>query len=32
MQGRIPGRLLAQFGGWQVSSSNHHEPEEEEES
>src|SRR3989304_5394870 len=28
MQGRIPGRLLAQFGGWQVSSSNHHEPEE----
>ena len=31
MQGRIPGRLLAQFGGWQVSSSNHHEPEEEEE-
>jgi len=31
MQGRIPGRLLAQFSGWQVSSTNHHEPEEEEE-
>jgi GTPase len=31
MQGRIPGRLLAQFSGWQVSSSNHLEPEEEEE-
>ena len=30
MQGRIPGRLLAQFNGWQVAS-NHHEPEEEEE-
>jgi GTP-binding protein HflX len=30
MQGRIPGRLLAQFSGWQVSSTNHHEPEEEE--
>jgi GTP-binding protein HflX len=29
MQGRIPGRLLAQFSGWQVSN-NHHEPEEEE--
>jgi GTPase len=28
MQGRIPGRLLAQFSGWQVSP-NHHEPEEE---
>lgn len=28
MQGRIPGRLLAQFNGWQVSN-NHHEPEEE---
>ena len=31
MQGRIPGRLLAQFSTWQVSSTNHHEPEEEEE-
>jgi GTP-binding protein HflX len=31
MQGRIPGRLLAQFTNWQVSSTNHHEPEEEEE-
>lgn len=30
MQGRIPGRLVAQFNDWQVSS-NHHEPEEEEE-
>ena len=30
MQGRIPGRLLAQFKGWQVDN-NHHEPEEEEE-
>jgi GTP-binding protein HflX len=30
MQGRIPGRLLAQFNGWQVAP-NHHEPEEEEE-
>jgi GTP-binding protein HflX len=30
MQGRIPGRLLAQFSNWQVNS-NHHEPEEEEE-
>ncbi|HEX9838833.1 MAG TPA: GTPase HflX [Anaerolineales bacterium] len=30
MQGRIPGRLLAQFSGWQVSA-NHREPEEEEE-
>lgn len=30
MQGRIPGRLLAQFKGWQVTD-NHHEPEEEEE-
>jgi len=30
MQGRIPGRLLAQFNGWQVAN-NHHEPEEEEE-
>jgi GTP-binding protein HflX len=30
MQGRIPGRLLAQFSGWQVAP-NHHEPEEEEE-
>lgn len=28
MQGRIPGRLLAQFSSWQVSS-NHREPEEE---
>src|SRR5512147_3335813 len=25
MQGRIPGRLLAQFSGWQVDT-NHHEP------
>jgi len=31
MQGRIPGRLLAQFSNWQVAP-NHHEPEEEEES
>ncbi|MGZ9166087.1 MAG: GTPase HflX [Anaerolineales bacterium] len=31
MQGRIPGRLLAQFSGWQASSTNHHEPEEEDE-
>jgi GTPase len=31
MQGRIPGRLLAQFTNWQVSSTNHQEPEEEEE-
>jgi GTP-binding protein HflX len=30
MQGRIPGRLLAQFSDWQVGA-NHHEPEEEEE-
>jgi GTP-binding protein HflX len=30
MQGRIPGRLLAQFSGWQVDG-NHHEPDEEEE-
>ena len=30
MQGRIPGRLLAQFSGWQIDT-NHHEPEEEEE-
>jgi GTP-binding protein HflX len=30
MQGRIPGRLLAQFSNWQVNA-NHHEPEEEEE-
>jgi len=29
MQGRIPGRLVAQFNGWQVAN-NHHEPEEEE--
>jgi GTP-binding protein HflX len=28
MQGRIPGRLLAQFSGWQVAA-NHSEPEEE---
>ena len=28
MQGRIPGRLLAQFSGWQVTA-NHSEPEEE---
>ncbi len=31
MQGRIPGRLLAQFNGWQAPSANHHEPKEEEE-
>ena len=30
MQGRIPGRLLAQFSDWQVSP-NHHEPVGEEE-
>src|SRR6266508_2301078 len=30
MQGRIPGRLLAQFNNWQVGA-NHHEPQEEEE-
>lgn len=30
MQGRIPGRLVAQFNDWQVSP-NHHEPEEEQE-
>ena len=30
MQGRIPGRLVAQFNDWQVSP-NHHEPEETEE-
>ena len=30
MQGRVPGRLLAQFSGWQVDA-NHREPEEEEE-
>ena len=30
MQGRIPGRLVAQFSDWQVGA-NHHEPEEEEE-
>jgi len=30
MQGRVPGRLLAQFNGWQVAA-NHTEPEEEEE-
>jgi GTP-binding protein HflX len=30
LQGRIPGRLLAQFRSWQVDG-NHHEPEEEEE-
>jgi GTP-binding protein HflX len=30
MQGRIPGRLLAQFNNWQVAP-NHHEPEEQEE-
>jgi GTP-binding protein HflX len=30
MQGRIPGRLVAQFNDWQVSS-DHHEPAEEEE-
>ena len=27
MQGRIPGRLVAQFSDWQVST-DHHEPEE----
>ena len=34
MQGRVPGRLLAQFSGWEVDGnqhSNHQEPEEEEE-
>src|SRR6266508_2360793 len=31
MQVRIPGRLLAQFSDWQVSSTNHHESAEEEE-
>jgi GTPase len=31
MQGRIPGRLLAQFSDWQVPSANHHEPAAEEE-
>lgn len=31
MQGRIPGRLLAQFTDWQVSPTNHHEPQQEEE-
>ena len=31
MQGRIPGRLLAQFNDWQVSLANHQEPAEEEE-
>ncbi len=30
MQGRVPGRMVAQFRGWQVSE-NHQEPEEEEE-
>jgi hypothetical protein len=30
MQGRIPGRLVAQFRSWQVDG-NHHESEEEEE-
>jgi GTP-binding protein HflX len=30
MQGRIPGRLLAQFSSWQVDG-NHQEPEDEEE-
>src|SRR5215212_7717272 len=30
IQGRIPGRLLAQFSDWQVTSANHHEPAEEE--
>jgi len=30
MQGRVPGRMVAQFRGWQVSD-NHQEPEEEEE-
>ncbi len=31
MQGRIPGRLLAQFSDWQVPAANHHDPKEEEE-
>lgn len=31
MQGRIPGRLVAQFRDWQVSSTNHDESEKEEE-
>ena len=31
MQGRIPGRLVAQFRDWQVSSANHHESTEEDE-
>jgi GTP-binding protein HflX len=31
MQGRIPGRLFAQFSNWQVPSANHHEPAEAEE-
>jgi hypothetical protein len=34
MQGRVPGRLLAQFSGWQVNGDDHgndQEPEEEEE-
>src|SRR5512139_3377810 len=31
MQGRIPGRLLAQFNNWQIPATNHHEPKEEEE-
>src|SRR6266498_1626311 len=30
MQGRIPGRLVAQFNDWQISP-NHHEPEEQQE-
>ncbi len=30
IQGRIPGRLLAQFSNWQADG-NHHEPDEEEE-
>jgi GTP-binding protein HflX len=31
MQGRIPGRLVAQFRDWQISSANHDESEKEEE-
>jgi GTP-binding protein HflX len=31
IQGRIPGRLLAQFATWQAHSTNHHKPDEEEE-
>jgi hypothetical protein len=31
IQGRIPGRLLAQFNDWQVASTNNQEPEQAEE-